>query len=295
MSACDVTIKSSHLEQNEAIVAAPAKRTISVRYDRPRRGPWLQIDSLAGFEWNRVELGLSDLPEALAGIRIVHLTDLHLRQKWQAEHEELIRRLNERPPALILFTGDFVDDKHDHRPALPTVERLIRGLPKSSLRFATIGNHDGDLMPPRLASYGLPVIVHQRVEVSINGHPIELIGLPGPDRQDVSERFLHDLPPRRTGVPRIILCHYPDLIRAARRLRPDLYLAGHTHGGQICLPNEFPMMTHDSLPRRLSKGAHDVGGTCLVVGRGFGFTTFPVRAWCPAEVIEVELKEVMSE
>ena len=72
-------------------------------------------------------------------------------------------------------------------------------------------------------------------------------------------------------------------------LQPDLYLAGHTHGGQICLPNERAILTHDSLPRTMCKGAHEINGTCLVVGRGFGFTTIPVRAFAPAEVVEVRL------
>jgi predicted MPP superfamily phosphohydrolase len=73
-------------------------------------------------------------------------------------------------------------------------------------------------------------------------------------------------------------------------MRPDLYLAGHTHGGQICLPNERALMSHDTFPKRMCKGAHDVEGTCLVVSRGFGFTTIPLRVFCPAEVVEIELR-----
>jgi hypothetical protein len=124
----------------------------------------------------------------------------------------------------------------------------------------------------------------------VNDTPIELIGLPGVDRIDLDERFLHTLPPRQPGVPRIILCHYPDLIRQSAHVKADLYLAGHTHGGQICLPNGQAIFTHDSLPKRLCKGSHDVEGTCLIVNRGFGFTTIPLRIFCPAEVVEVVMK-----
>ncbi|HYO07623.1 MAG TPA: metallophosphoesterase [Tepidisphaeraceae bacterium] len=284
--------------------AAPAK-WIRVRYERPRVGPWVQVDSLAGYEWNRVELAISDLPAALQGARIVHLSDLHLTRRWRPEYDDLLSKLAERPPDLILFTGDFVDDKRDHGPALPTLERLIRGLPVGARRaapnaapgaggasqiFAILGNHDGDLLAPRLAALGVPLITHRRVDAVVRGAPVEVIGLPGPDRTDLDERFLHAQPPRRAGVPRIVLCHYPDLIRPSRRLRPDLYLAGHTHGGQMCLWNEWPPMTHDALPRRMCKGAHDYHGTCLLVSRGFGFTTAPVRLWCPAEVVEVEMR-----
>jgi predicted MPP superfamily phosphohydrolase len=262
---------------------------LRITYTRPRRGPWLNLIDFAGYEWNLVDLALPQLPAALEGVRMVHITDLHLRTRWPRQLDDVIERVQKDPPELILFTGDFVDDKRDHGPAMPLVKKLIGGLRAKAGMFAILGNHDGDLLAPKLHGLGVRVIVHQRVDAIVNSAPVELIGLPGPDRGDLDERFLHAIPPKQPGVPRIILCHFPDLIRAARPLQADLYLAGHTHGGQICLPNERAIFTHDSLPRHLCKGAHDVDGTCLIVGRGFGFTSIPVRAFCPAEVVEVRL------
>jgi predicted MPP superfamily phosphohydrolase len=244
---------------------------------------------LAGYEWNVVELAIPALPAALHGARLLHLTDLHLRRRWPRQLDDVIARTQADPPELILFTGDFVEDKRDHRPALPLVKRFIDGLRSRFGCYAILGNHDGDLLAPRLHAMGVRVIVHQRVDALVNGAPIELIGLPGPERVDLDERFIAAQPPKRAGVPRVVLCHYPDLIRAARPLAADLYLAGHTHGGQICLPNETAILTHDSLPRALCKGAHEVDGTCLIVARGMGFTTIPVRGFCPGEVVEVRL------
>lgn len=279
-------------EPNPAVssssTAGPA--SISVRYLRPRRGPVVQIGSLAGYEWNRVELTIPAMNPALTGLRIVHLTDLHLRKHWPAELGEVVEKINADPPDLVCITGDFVDDKNNHQRALPVVEKLVRTLQPRHGVFAVVGNHDGDLLAPRLASWGVNLLMHRRAEVSINGATVELIGLPGPDRVDFDERFVASQPPRRDDVPRIVLCHYPDLFWSARPLYPDLYLAGHTHGGQICLPSEKAIITHDRLARKYAKGAHAVKGTCLVVGRGFGFTTMPVRVNCPAEVIEVVLK-----
>jgi predicted MPP superfamily phosphohydrolase len=261
---------------------------------RPRRGPWLQFGNLSGFETNRLEFALSDLPAGLEGVRILHLSDLHLRRKWPAELDEVIRATQASPPHLILFTGDFVDDKRDHRAALPLVQKLMKELRATHGLYAVVGNHDGDLLGPRLMAWGVQVIVHRRVEVSINDATIELIGLPGPDRLDLSERFLHSVPPRREGMPRIVLSHYPDLICPAAALHADLFLAGHTHGGQMCLPSESALLTHDTLPRRLCKGANDVNGTCLLVNRGLGFTTIPARVFCPAEVVEIILFPLTS-
>lgn len=259
-------------------------------YSRPQRGAWLQWVDLTGYEWNFVDLAVPDLPPALDGLRILHLTDLHLRMRWPRQLDDVIAQVQADPPDLILFTGDFVDDKRDHRPALPLVKRLIGGLRATCGMFAVLGNHDGDLLAPQLHRLGVRVIIHQRVDAIVRGARVELIGLPGPERLDLDLRFIDGIPPRRPGVPRIVLCHYPDLVRAAKPLAPDLYLAGHTHGGQICLPNGCALLTHDSLPRHMCKGAHDVEGTCLVVARGFGFTTLRVRAFCPAEVVEIVLR-----
>jgi predicted MPP superfamily phosphohydrolase len=55
----------------------------------------------------------------------------------------------------------------------------------------------------------------------------------------------------------------------------------------MCLPNELALMTHDWLPRRMCKGAHDIDGTCLLVNRGLGFTNIPARVFCPGEVVEI--------
>jgi predicted MPP superfamily phosphohydrolase len=264
---------------------------MQIRQRSPGTGPRVQFRTLAGFEWNQVELTLPSLPAALDGVRLIHLSDLHLRRRWPTELDQVIERVNADPPALVLFTGDLVDDKRDPRSALPAVERLVKSLRTQAGIFAVPGNHDGDLLAPRLHAWDVRVLLHERVEVPINGGRIELIGLPGADRLDLDERFLRTLPPKTPDMPRLVLCHYPDLIRQTRDLKPDLYLAGHTHGGQICLPGGHALMTHDSLPKRMCKGAHDVEGTCLIVNRGFGFTTVPLRVFCPAEVVEIVLSD----
>src|SRR3954454_7688963 len=182
---------------------SPTPSRARFRYIRPRRGPWLQVVWLAGFEWNCVELEIAGLPDALVGLRIWHLTDTHLRRRWREALDEVIGRAKVHPPDLMLFTGDFVDDKRDHRPALPLVERMVRGLRGKFGTFAVIGNHDGDLLGPRLTNWGVRLLMHRRVEVNVNGAAVELMGLPGVDRLDLNERFIADAPAKKAGVPRI--------------------------------------------------------------------------------------------
>jgi predicted MPP superfamily phosphohydrolase len=87
------------------------------------------------------------------------------------------------------------------------------------------------------------------------------------------------------------MCHYPDILPKVADLAPDLYLTGHTHGGQMALPGGTPIMRHDTLPRQLCTGIHRAFGTVLVVNRGFGFTTpLMVRLFCPTEVVEITVR-----
>lgn len=230
------------------------------------------------------------LPPALEGFRIVHLTDTHLHPGWDAGYDRLIGILADNPPDLILFTGDFVEDKYCPRTALPTLRRLFSALKSRLGTFAILGNHDGDLLPLHIEDIPLTLINDRRLCLTETSAPIELIGLPGVDRKDMEHStLLSTLLPRQPGTLRIILSHYPDLWHMARPHRPDLYLAGHTHGGQVCLPNGRPILRHDSMPHTHCRGIHRMDDCWYVVNRGLGFGKYRVRLFCPAEVMELEL------
>jgi predicted MPP superfamily phosphohydrolase len=267
----------------------------TARRQRPRRGPWLQWWSIEGWEFNRVELRLANLPSALAGLRLLHISDLHLRSKWPIGLDALVEAVKGNPPDVILYGGDQAHNMHHLEPSLPHIERLVKELPSRFGAFAVLGNHDGDLMGPKLTQWGVRVISHDRVDVAIHGETLELIGFPGPARRDFDEAWVARLPAKRDRVVRIILSHYPDLILHAVDLKPDLYLAGHTHGGQICFPGEIPILRHDSLPRRFCHGMHAIRDLCLSVSRGMGFSSaFQVRVFAPCEVVEVTLRPLQT-
>jgi predicted MPP superfamily phosphohydrolase len=220
----------------------------------------------------------------------VHLSDFHARRGWWRAYDELIELVNQSAD-LVLFTGDLVDDKRDYRPALPTIQRLLRGFQIRLGTYIILGNHDGSLLSAHLPPLGIHYIDGKYVRLPVGSDEIELIGLPGVHRQDLDPQSLIHLPARRPDTPRLVLSHYPDQVLLTRLLQPDLYLTGHTHGGQICLPGGLPLLRHDSLPARLCTGIHRFADTWMVVNRGFGFSGPRVRLFCPAEVIQIVLED----
>lgn len=252
-------------------------------------GPWMQYRVPRGFEWNRYTLPVAALPPELEGLRVAQITDLHLRKFWSEAYDELIERVRKEAPDLLLITGDFVDSKRRPGRAAPFVRRLVWGLKARLGVFGILGNHDRYHLRPYLNDIGLTLLDKESRRIEIDGAELELLALPGVDRRHLTPDVLRSYPPKVVGVPRLVMAHFPDHIRKAAQLKPDIYFAGHTHGGQICLPNGFAPVRHDSLPRAFCKGVHRFQSTWFVVSRGLGFTGVPFRFFCPAEVIEVTL------
>ncbi len=264
----------------------------------PPRGqphPWIQLYTSKHFQWNRYDLPIRSLAPALEGFRILHLTDVHVRPTWRRVYDELFERIDRDPPDIILFSGDVIEHQFNHRPSLATAERFLRGLHARLGTWVTIGNHDGDLIGPHIERFGARSLHGRFVRLqdgTRDNATIELLGVPSVGRSDANEGFLRRIPQRAPEALRIVLSHFPDALPQiiAPELQPNIILAGHTHGGQICLPGGVPIIRHTTLPARYITGLHRFGDTWLVIGRGFGFATWQIRTFCPAEVIELTLR-----
>jgi predicted MPP superfamily phosphohydrolase len=254
-------------------------------------GPWFQYADAIGFEWNTYRVVVPNLPAELNDFRIVQLSDLHCQPHWQTAYDDLIDRLKARPPDLITITGDIIDDILHPWPCVPTAKKLINALTAKIGTFGIFGNHDVKLSPAALGDTLLHLIDGKQTFIESAGRPLELIATPGPERENYPRGFELSLPAKQPGVPRIVLSHYPDHFRRMQRIHPDIFLSGHTHGGQACLPGGIALLRHDSLPLSLLKGVHRLHRCWYFVNRGFGFSTMQFRMFCPAEVIEIRLMQ----
>jgi predicted MPP superfamily phosphohydrolase len=234
-------------------------------------------------EVTRTPFPVSGLPEALRGVRIGLLTDVHRSQT--VSHEMVaaaVRALMAEKPDLIVLGGDYVSWR-DRSYVHPAAEALA---PLSAPHgvVAILGNHDDDHdMPAALVARGFTVLKDARTRLTIRGEILDFAGIRFWTYK-VGE-IAHVL---RGSVPHtILLAHTPKRLFEAQQLAVPAVLSGHTHGGQIVLPGlgalaarEFPVIA--GLERR--------EGTSIFVSRGVGTVYVPVRINCPPEIAVLTLE-----
>jgi predicted MPP superfamily phosphohydrolase len=223
----------------------------------------------------------SRLPAPFDGFTILHLSDLHVDMcpGAMARAGALLRGLRYD---LCVLTGDYRGaTKGPFAPALAGLAQLREAIDAPIL--AVLGNHDTIRMTPGLEAMGMTVLLNERETIERGGARLQVAGVDEPHyfRADDIGRAL-------AGAPRddfsILLSHTPEIFARAAEAGVDLLLAGHTHGGQICLPGGRPLTLDSVLPRAFGAGAwrHDAMQGYTSVGAGS--SVLPVRFNCPPEI-----------
>jgi hypothetical protein len=237
-----------------------------------------------------VELGV---PAALDGLRIAHLSDLHLGVPSRGERaaKDAVAWIAERKPDLVCVTGDLVSRRRGER----LLGRLLRELGPC---LVVLGNHDfadsrdpfSQRIDPAVFAEidGVTVLGDEAVGLELRGLPVQVVGVEPRTYARRRARPAELADP--TVAVRILLCHFPGIVR---RMPPDafhLVLAGHLHGGQIAIP--FPggklRLAHPRV--REPEGAFRHGATVLHVSPGVGTTFVPFRFFARPEVTELVVR-----
>lgn len=231
-------------------------------------------------------LAIAQLPEELAGLRIAHLSDLHMTGMYTPEfYQWVVEETNRLSPDVIFITGDIVDYAH----CLPWVTPTFRPLQAALGKYYVLGNHDRrlpdvSLLRSALHEADIVNMAGQVLTLETRGRKIVLAGnelpwfgpapsVPGPEE----EKSL-----------RILLTHTPDNFSWARENRFDLVLAGHNHGGQIRFPWLGALISPSLYGTRYAGGLYYDFPTLLHVSRGLAGVD-PIRLNCRPEIALLEL------
>ena len=227
--------------------------------------------------------------ERLVGLRITHLSDLHLR-RWSGTLQQASQKLAAAKPHLVVLTGDFDDRCLQPAHSADLLKRFLEPIHAPMGCFGVLGNHDDPSFASHLSGCMTLLNNENVVLQSPCGGSICLAGVDG--RTDTS----WDIPAALTGIDAtqltIFLSHYPTVAFHLPRHRVDLLLTGHTHAGQCRLPFIGPpWLLVKGWPRRYAWGWHNVDGTPTYVNGGIGCScTVPIRLFCPPEIAIITLR-----
>jgi predicted MPP superfamily phosphohydrolase len=247
-------------------------------------------------ETTRLELSFARLDPAAPPLRIVHLSDIHVERTTRRERA-LVERVNALEADLILLTGDYLNLSYlEDEQAMADFRRLVGQLNSRHGVYATRGSVEPT--PESMARLVEGTQVHwlenEHVVLDLNGQQIVLVGVATSHNLSIDyprlDRAMVGVPP---GAFTILLYHSPDVIERAVAYDIDLYLGGHTHGGQLRLPFYGAFATNSIYGKRYEAGLYHQGNTTMYISRGIGMEgwVFPrARFFCRPEIVHLTLR-----
>jgi uncharacterized protein len=242
-----------------------------------RRG----LANAAKVELRQNDIVLARLPRAFDGLRILHISDMHIELNPGAM-QSLFALLGSIEYDLCVMTGDYRGKlRGEFQSALDGLTP-IRSVLRDPI-YGVLGNHDPIGMVPGLEALGIRMLVNECATLSRGAERMHLAGI-----DDAHYFGLGNIEKAAASIPEgafsILLSHTPEIYRQAEAADFDLLLAGHTHGGQICLPGSIPITVCASLPRRMASGAWRYGNLTGYTSTGVGSSLVPVRFNCPPTI-----------
>jgi predicted MPP superfamily phosphohydrolase len=228
----------------------------------------------------------------LNGFRLALLSDLHVGFFFsETEFAELSRQVSAWSPDVVCLVGDLVDQQ------LHELQWLRAGLAALQAREAVVavpGNHDY-AADPHLTAFqqvlqeaGVVNLLNRGTRYRRGSASVWIAGVDDltAGRPDLEAALLG----LADDEPAVLLSHHPDLFCEAAHAGVDLTLAGHTHGGQITWFGRALLPGHHHTQFGYWHGRHHSDGAHLLVGRGIGVCTLPVRIAAAPEVLLIELR-----
>ena len=240
----------------------------------------------------RIPIHIPRLDPALAGLRIVTISDGHLSATYGGRRfERVVEAVNAQRPDVVAIVGDLVDNSVEElREDVAPLGDLVS---EQGVFFVT-GNHeyfvDTGSWLRHLPTLGVHVLRNERVPITRGGASFDLAGID--DRTAAASGLPGHgadldaaLDGRDDAVPVVLMAHQPVQVEQARAAGVDLQLSGHTHGGQL-----WPFDYAVKLDQPVTEGWSQQGPTQLYVTTGAGYWGPPMRVGARPEVTVIELQ-----
>jgi hypothetical protein len=235
---------------------------------------WVELDE--------VEVPLDGLPEELDGLTLLHLSDFHLGTISLNGRalEQAVAWAERDSIDLVLLTGDLLSRDR----AEPRLRTAVTRLRAQHSVYSVLGNHD---IPAARSALGDGLLQDSAVTLDIAGRRVQIAG--GHPAPDWKGRHLERLADPDADF-RILIFHYPDITHWLPPGSYDLILAGHLHGGQICLPTPRGKLRLEHVWAPHWEGLHRTPAGALHVSRGLGTSFVPFRFLARPQATKLRLR-----
>jgi len=238
-----------------------------------------------------VEVPIAGLPDALDGLTIVQISDIHVGPTIKARYvDAIVDAVNRLEPDLIAVTGDVVDGSVRQ---LAGHTEPLRRLKARHGTYLVTGNHEYysgvEQWIAQFRHLGLHVLLNEHVVLEHNGARFILAGVTDYSAGHFDEAHRSDPAAAVAGAPsdisiKLLLAHQPRTALAAAEAGYTLQLSGHTHGGQF-----FPWNFFVRLQQPFTAGLAKLDALWIYTSRGTGYWGPPKRLGAPSEITRLRL------
>lgn len=233
------------------------------------------------------------LNENVKKLKVLQFSDTHLSSYFnENDLIKAVEKINDEKPHIVVFNGDLIDEynKYENKDSIYKIWEILNTIEAPLGKYAVYGNHDYGGGAERvyekiMTNSGFTLLKNENI--FLKDYNINIIGMDDSifgnyDRETIVEMLYED-------SYNIILSHEPDVISFLLEYNIDLFLSGHSHGGQINLPfiNSLPL-----LAKKYTRGLYSFENyrqTNLYVNIGLGTSQIPMRFMAPPELSVIVL------
>lgn len=238
---------------------------------------WIQTEN--------IKIEMNNLPKGLNGLRIVHLSDVHL-PKNASNIDNIVNKVKQQKPDIIVITGDIIDKSANIKTC--GLDKLCKELSKISKTYAVTGNHEmwsGNVVQwDKILTDNNIKVLNNEVEIfTKNGCYVAIIGLE--DACEYTPENLNGFQKLKENkdMPIILLAHRPELFTSysspSQSINPNIVFSGHAHGGQFRIPfiDKGIIAPNQGLFPKYTSGLYTSNNVNMIVSRGLGNSIIPIR------------------
>lgn len=235
-----------------------------------------------------VNLKNSLIKENSKDLKILQYSDMHISDYFDDKDiKKVVEKINEEKPDIVVFTGDLIDEYNNYENKDNINEICSNlGLINAPLgKYAIYGNHDYGGGAERIykevmENSGFKILKNEKI--TLEDYNINIIGMDDSIFGNFEKQKMVELLDEKSY--NVVLSHEPDVIDYLLEYNIDLFLSGHSHGGQVNLPlvNSLPL-----LAKKYTGGIYSFNNfrqTSLYVNIGLGTSQMPLRFMAPPEL-----------